>query len=212
MLNNRNICSNNPSLDKSNLKENDVTYAQQTSYEKKRTDLEENSKQMNYLQGSSLFFDKRSKEYSINILTKIKYYTSRPSTLILENLDIVYGALYDLFNQRFAQDKGDRYCNIVYEDFKESLLIHEHFKCVIFKNETDFDVNEKYIENKLPSPLMNRFEKYLFNIEDLNDKGRKGIECLIKQIRRSMTMNCSKRRGSFWEISKRQQGEALGIV
>lgn len=122
--------------------------------------------QMSYILGSSLFFDRRSKDYSVKILSKIKHYSSQASLLILDNLDLIYGALYDLFNQRFAQDSENRYCNIVYEDFKESLSIDANFRCIVFKNQSDFDIDRKFIEEKLPSPLMNRFEKHLFGLPD----------------------------------------------
>ena len=125
-----------------------------------------------YLLGSSLFFDENSKEYSIKILSKIKHFSNEPCLLILDNLDIIYGTLYDLFNQRFTANKENRYCNIVYEDFKESLSIDVNFRCIIFKNETDFDVQDKSIEKKLPSPLMNRFEKHLFSIQQLEMEGK----------------------------------------
>lgn len=109
--------------------------------------------QMNkiYLLGSSFFYDRQSKEYAIKILSKIKYYTSEPTLLIMDNLDMIYGTLYDLFNQRFISTSEYRYCNIVYEDFKENLSINEHFRCIIFKNQTDLETSEEKIENKLPS-------------------------------------------------------------
>lgn len=147
------------------ISEERLTYRQITEYEHRPRNFE-----VKYLLGSSLFFDQRSKEYSVKVLSKIKHYSSEPTLLILDNLDIIYGALYDLFNKRFAQARENRYCNVVYEDFKDTLSIHAQFRCLLFKNETDFRASPKFIEEKLPSPLMNRFEKHLFHLRDLGDK------------------------------------------
>ena len=123
------------------------------------------------MRGSSFFYDKNSKDYSVSILSQIKHYVKESTLLLLDDLDFIYGALYDLFNQRFASKKDSRYCNVVYEDFKESLSINLKFKCIIFKSQINF-INQSNFEEKLPSPLMNRFEKHLFNFNLLPNFGK----------------------------------------
>ena len=122
--------------------------------------------------GSSFYHDKHSKEYSANILSKICHYSQESTILILDNLDIIYGALYDLFNQRFANSQDNRYCNVIYEDFKKTLLISPKFKCIILKDDIDLTIKAHLIENALPSPLMNRFEKHLISMEMINSQSK----------------------------------------
>lgn len=123
------------------------------------------------LLGSSFYFDLHSKEYSANVLSQICHYSQDSTVLVLDNLDNIYGALYDLFNQRFASSKDNRYCNVIYEDFKKTLVINQKFKCIILKNETDLLVEAHMVENVLPSPLMNRFEKHLLSLENITREG-----------------------------------------
>ena len=104
--------------------------------------------------------------------TSLPHYSHEPTILVLDNLDIIYGALYDLFNQRFVHKKTNRYCNVIYEDFKKTLLIHQKFKCFILKNENDLLHDPEIIEKVLPSPLMNRFEKHLVNFHNIHSDGK----------------------------------------
>lgn len=105
-------------------------------------------------------------------MSKIKHYSGEPVLLILDDLDLVYGALYDLFNQRFAENTENRYCNVVYEDFKETLFVDPNFKCIVFKSQQDLEDEKRHKEDILPSPLMNRFEKHLFNLNDIPGFGK----------------------------------------
>ena len=94
-----------------------------------------------------------------------KYYVTKGFTVIMRDLEPIYPNLYDLFNQRFILSGSDfRYCNITFENRSEVLRIDKDFRCVIIKNEKDLFTKSADIEAKLPSPLMNRFEKHIINL------------------------------------------------
>lgn len=112
-------------------------------------------------------FDKVSDKYAYKYLKEFKHFASEGYTLLLDDLDIIYGALYDLFNQRFSDHEGKKYSSITFEDFKETVAVSEEFNCFILKEESQLQTESINIENKLPSPLMNRFEKHIFGIGNL---------------------------------------------
>lgn len=86
----------------------------------------------------------------------------------MDNLDIIYGVLYDLFNQRFSLGSSeDKYCNITFEDFRETICVHENFNCIILKQEHELHTPEKDLEKVLPSPLMNRMEKHILKLQSV---------------------------------------------
>ena len=121
--------------------------------------------------GSTFVFDRESEKYAYKYLKEIKHFASEGFTLLLDDLDLIYGALYDLFNMRFSSHEGKKYSSITFEDFKETVAISEKFNCFILKEEHQLRADRMSIENKLPSPLMNRFEKHLFGLDNLPRMG-----------------------------------------
>jgi hypothetical protein len=92
----------------------------------------------------------------------------------MKDLEPIYPNLYDLFNQRFIFSKTSfRYCNISFENRSEVVQIHKDFRCFIIKNEADLFTEAADLEAKLPSPLMNRFEKHIVNLHHLKKNSKK---------------------------------------
>ena len=148
--------------------------------------------------GSSFLFDKNSDKYAYQFLKEFKHYASEGYTLLLDNLDIIYGALYDMFNQRFSSHKGKKYCSVTFEDFKETIVVQPDFNCFILKEEAQLQAKDSEIERKLPSPLMNRFEKHIFRLENLPGMGK--IILLIKTSGHSILLTLCKEISSIFSI------------
>lgn len=118
-----------------------------------------------HLFGSQLPFDTKSTEYYIDILSALKTYVTNGDFVIFSNLESIYGILYELFNQRFSVSKENtNFCQINYGDMKDRILIDKKFGCILLKNKSDLFI-EKDIEIHLPSPLLNRFEKHILNLD-----------------------------------------------
>lgn len=125
-----------------------------------------------YLRGSSLKVDQRSVKYTTKYLKKLKYYAAEGFTVVLHDLEFIYAALYDLFNQRFSlKQSALQFCKVSYEDYKDLLKIDKDFRVIILINESDLLTDPKCIEKVLPSPLMNRFEKHILNLVHFKEKG-----------------------------------------
>lgn len=142
---------------------------------KKSVHENENSERIIVLAGSSFRFDRQSADYLQDKLNMFKYYVTKGFMVIMKDLEPIYPNLYDLFNQRFILSGSDfRYCNITFENRSEILRIHKDFRCMIIKNEKDLFTESADLEAKLPSPLMNRFEKHILNLHHLqkNSKSR----------------------------------------
>ena len=124
--------------------------------------------------GSKLDFDVKSNQYAIEKIKKIKFFASKGFVLVLKDLECIYGVLYDLFNQAVSDGSNQqirRTCFVTYEDFKEPIRIHPRFRIVLLKDEADLVTETRDIERKLPSPLVNRFQKHILLFENMAPAG-----------------------------------------
>ena len=81
-------------------------------------------------------------------------------TIILKDLDSVYPALYDLFNQNFTTMCKKNFTRIsVGTRLNAFTYVHENFKCIVFVDEDKIDKQEP--------PFLNRFEKHISRYENL---------------------------------------------
>ena len=74
--------------------------------------LSEINKNYNLYVGSQFYRDHHSEDYSLKILNKIQLHMEEGKVLILKNLESVYPALYDLFNQNFTKVSKKNYARI----------------------------------------------------------------------------------------------------
>ena len=124
-----------------------------------KNNLEGNEKPIctKYIFGSKFKSDKKNIAYSNEILKKIKYEMGTENTIILKDLDSVYPALYELFNQSYTYLDGKKF---VYLGESQSLsLVNDKFKVIVM-------VDKDQIENQDP-PFLNRFEKHIINYSNL---------------------------------------------
>ena len=124
--------------------------------------------------GSKLDFDIKSSQYAIEKIKKIKFLASQGYLIVLKDLECIYGVLYDLFNQRFTEESSNgvgHTCFVTYEDFKDPILIKPEFRIVLLKSENDLITDTVNIERKLPSPLVNRFQKHVLLLQNITKPG-----------------------------------------
>lgn len=121
------------------------------------------------LQGSYLNFDHQSSTFNKKLLKTLKIYIQFGYTIFMEDLDSIYTILYDLFNQNFVTKNNRKYTKITYEDKEEVFPVHENFRCVIIKSMEEIDESNR-IEQRLPSPLLNRMEKHIIEESDFKNE------------------------------------------
>ena len=117
-----------------------------------------------YLIGSSFIRD-NDEEYRENILSLIRNEMETNKLLILKDLDVIYTSLYDLLNQDFIKIENKYYTRISFGLWKPLSLINKNFRLIVI-------INEKNLCYEDP-PFLNRFEKHIFNLDNLLNKEEK---------------------------------------
>jgi len=113
--------------------------------------------------GSQFPNDIKSEEYPLKILNKIQMHMEQGNILVLKNLESVYPALYDLFNQNFTEVSKKNYARIAIGSSTNAFsFVNDNFRCIV-------NVDYKQINDEEP-PFLNRFEKQIISFEDLLDK------------------------------------------
>ena len=115
--------------------------------------------------GSQFPNDIKSEEYPLKILNKIKKHVEQGNILILKNLESVYPALYDLFNQNFMEINKKNYARIAFGSSTNAFaftFVNDNFRCIV-------NVDYKQIEDEEPL-FLNRFEKQIISFDYLLDE------------------------------------------
>ena len=113
--------------------------------------------------GSQFPNDIKSEEYHLKILNKIQIHMKQGNILVLKNLESVYPALYDLFNQNFTEVNNKNYARIaIGSSTNVFCCVNDNFRCIV-------NVDYKQINDEEP-PFLNRFEKQIVSFEYLLDK------------------------------------------
>ena len=107
--------------------------------------------------GSKYKADMKSGRYSEDILNKIKYIMETDDVLLMQDLDMIYPSLYDLFNQNFTIMGNKQYARIAFEYAKISSEVNRNFHVIVLVN------NLQIQQLKLDPPFLNRFEKHIIN-------------------------------------------------
>ena len=118
------------------------------------------NKESSFYIGSQFKNDLQSEEYTLKILNKIQLHMEQGKVLILKNLESVYPALYDLFNQNFSKISEKNYARIAIGSSTNAFsYVHKEFRCIV-------SVDEDQIDEEEP-PFLNRFEKHIVSFEYL---------------------------------------------
>ena len=114
----------------------------------------------NFFIGSRFKKDLKSEEYQFKIINKIQLFMEQGGTIILKDLESVYPALYDLFNQNFTVTSNRNYARItIGKTVNSYCYVNEKFKCIV-----DLDIDKI---TKQDPPFLNRFEKHIITFEFL---------------------------------------------
>ena len=128
--------------------------------------------------GSKFKDEHEGEDYSVKMLNKIQLQMESGGTLVLQNLEIIYPSLYDLFNQNFTKMGNKNYARIAFSSNKSYSLVDDSFKIIIL-------VEKENILKEEP-PFLNRFEKHEISFEYLLNKVQISwanyIFSLIKQM------------------------------
>ena len=129
--------------------------------------------------GSPFKEDIFNNSYKEEMIIKIKNSISEGKIIILNNLEYIYSAFYDLFNQNYIFKNGKKYYKLFYGGHIQKLAyINENTKIIILVDEN------KLKEQKLS--FLSRFEKYIIkydNFLDNNDiKKSKDITKIIESL------------------------------
>ena len=106
-----------------------------------------------YYTGSKFKADKNSLLYYNEMLNKIKEQMENGTILILKDLENIYPALYELFNQSFEYLPGKKF--VYLGESKSQAFVDDNFKVIVI-------LEKSQIQNQ-EAPFLNRFEKHIFN-------------------------------------------------
>ena len=89
----------------------------------------------NIIIGSQFKEDIKSEEYQLKMIRKIQIFMEKGKTIILKDIESIYPALYDLFNQNFISMSGKNYARIsIGSTFTTYSNVHKNFKCIVDVN------------------------------------------------------------------------------
>lgn len=71
------------------------------------------------------------------MLSMMKTYIQNGYIVVMKNIDELFGSLYDLFNQKYIEREGKKYCYLYYGDEKPRAQVHPDFKCIIIMEEDE---------------------------------------------------------------------------
>ena len=121
-----------------------------------------------FIIGSEFSNDKNKEEHSFKLLSDIILYMESGNSIILKNLDQVYGSLYDLFNQNFMIVGEKKNCRIALGSTNNPMCyVNNSFHCVVLVDLKDMD--------RMDPPFLNRFEKQILTFETILTSRQKVI-------------------------------------
>ena len=127
----------------------------------------------------SQFKDDQTPDYSYRILSQIILCMERGGFVVLRDLDIIYGSLYDMLNQNYTTVGGKRNCRVALgADSNPMCHVADDFRCIVIMDSSE-------VIHKDP-PFLNRFEKQCISYEDIlqdRPRTRELIEVLQKWVR-----------------------------
>jgi hypothetical protein len=109
---------------------------------------------------------KRKEDY-VKVLFQIEMMIKEGYTLVLKNMDEIYGCLFDLFNQSYIDNGDTKLCHMFINNQSRKITVHDDFKCIILMEPEDSQSKLIGVEKKQIPPFLNRFEKHLLEFKDL---------------------------------------------
>ncbi|XP_072022893.1 uncharacterized protein [Amphiura filiformis] len=114
--------------------------------------------------------------YDHLILRKIIIQMENEGTLVLRNLERIYGGLYDMLNQNYREVKQSKRCRVALGPFANHIcIVHPKFKCIVLVNEDDVE------QGRCDPPFLNRFEKQRVNFSDAMNESQYNIVVEVRK-------------------------------
>ena len=108
----------------------------------------------------------KGKENSHELLSTLKSYINLGYIVVMKNLDELYGSLYDLFNQKYSEVEGRKYCYLYFGESKHRVEVHPDFKAIILLD-AESELQGLELELEQPAPFLNRFEKFFVRLANI---------------------------------------------
>jgi hypothetical protein len=145
--------------------------------------------------GSKFIKDIQNEEYILKVLNKVQIYMEQGKILIMENLDTVYPAMYDLFNQNFTVVSNKNYARLAIGSTTNTYsLVNENFRCVINVNINEMDKQE--------APFLNRFEKQIITFDYLLNDELIELSKTINSTLKDLAKKDKKFKGINYDLEK----------
>jgi hypothetical protein len=113
----------------------------------------------------SKFHEDQSDDYRYRTLSEIILSMERGESVVLYDIDSIYGSLYDMLNQKYTVVAGKKNCRVALGAYSNPMAhVHDDFKCVVI-------VDVARVQ-KMDPPLLNRFEKQYFDLSTILSKVR----------------------------------------
>ena len=124
--------------------------------------------------GSNFEGDKDRKDYNFRILSQIIQCMENGNKLIMQNLEQVYGSLYELFNQNFNIVRDKKNVRIALENMNNPMCsVHNDFHCILLLDERKIPFSDP--------PFLNRFEKQILTFDAVIDSHQlRGLSSSLK--------------------------------
>jgi hypothetical protein len=125
-----------------------------------------------------------------SVISRIKLAMEKGRTVFLINCNSIHGSFYDVFNQHYLP-RRDRdgtftyFANVAIGSYSRPCKVHPNFQCIVHLPASELE--------HTPLPFLNRFEKYLINVDDIlehkmsEQKHSPGSRMILRKVREKCT-------------------------
>ena len=140
--------------------------------------------------GSDFLLDKTDL-YIYLQLQRIKHCMAEGITVVLVHCEALYESLYDLLNQHYVEYGGQIYVRIAFGTYTKLCPIHRGFRVVVI-------VEKREAYTRLAPPLLNRFEKQVFERKNVLRSWHLGI---VQKVQNFVSLYCCKDLSAFKSLN-----------
>ncbi|RUS21204.1 hypothetical protein BC937DRAFT_93350 [Endogone sp. FLAS-F59071] len=148
----------------------------------------------------SQFPDDQGPAYAYGVLNTILLCVEEGRPVILKDLQIIYGSLYDLWNQNYTSvgsgEYEKKFCRVALGEYANSMCpVHPDFRCIII-------MDSDAVAEAEP-PLLNRFEKQRISWDSLLSRNNQEIvDELNKWTTQISRLQLRFARGQFFDVAE----------
>jgi hypothetical protein len=140
--------------------------------------------------GSDFPLDQNDLQVCINI-QRVKLCMAEGITTVLVHCESLYESLYDLLNQHYVEYGGQIYVRLAFGTYTRLCPIHKNFRIVVI-------VEKEEAYTRLAPPLLNRFEKQVFERSNVLLHEQKRILSLLQRFSKSFASVWETRSETSW--------------